>query len=121
MQATGDLIHARLRLLPTAVDDPEQMVHSAREAIGIEQAHEQLEVRLLAVVRGRREQQQVPRVASQSIGELAPLGLLDLVLTIRVEIEADHRAEVGFGEQTIGTVSENARTLRLRDFGWDPE
>ena len=49
-----------------------------REPVGVEQAHEQLEVLLLAVVRRGGEEEEVPGVGLDPLCEQAPLGLLDL-------------------------------------------
>lgn len=62
---------------------------------------------------------ELQKLVAEIIGPLA--AQTEVSLTIRVEIEADHRAEAGFTDQTIRTVSENARTLRLRDFGFDKD
>jgi len=62
---------------------------------------------------------ELQKLVAEIIGPLA--AQTEVSLTIRVEIEADHRAEAGFSDQTIRTVSENARTLRLRDFGFEKE
>ncbi len=62
---------------------------------------------------------ELQKLVAEIIGPLA--AQTEVSLTIRVEIEADHRAEAGFTDQTIRTVSENARTLRLRDFGFERE
>ena len=51
----------------------------AREPVGVEQAHEELEVLLLAVVGGRGEEEEVPGVGPDALGEEAALRLLDLV------------------------------------------
>jgi hypothetical protein len=45
----------------------------------------------------------------------------EVSLTVRVEIEAQHRTEEGFSDQTVRTVSENAKTLRFRDFGFEKD
>jgi hypothetical protein len=42
-------------------------------------------------------------------------------LTVRVEIDASHAGAGGFSDQTIRTVSENARTLRLRKFDFEKD
>jgi len=49
-----------------------------REPVGIEKAHEELKVLLLAVVGRRGQEQEVAGVRLDSLGEQAPLGLLDL-------------------------------------------
>ena len=48
------------------------------EPVGVEQAHEQLEVLLLAVVRRGGEEEEVTGVRPDPLGEEAPLRLLDL-------------------------------------------
>jgi hypothetical protein len=49
-----------------------------REPVGVEEAHEELEVLLLAVVRSRGQEQEVAGVRLDPLGEQAPLRLLDL-------------------------------------------
>jgi hypothetical protein len=45
----------------------------------------------------------------------------DVRLRVTVSIEADHEGEDGFADETVRTISENAKTLRFRDFRWDKE
>src|SRR5260370_39818600 len=49
-----------------------------RETVGIEQAHEELKVLFLAVVRGGGEQQEVAGMVPDALGKEAPLRLLNL-------------------------------------------
>ena len=60
---------------------------------------------------------ELQKLVAEIIGPLA--AQTDVSLKVRVEIEAEHRAEAGFTDQTVRTVSENAKTLRLRDFGFE--
>ncbi|MBA2719231.1 MAG: ATP-binding protein [Chloroflexi bacterium] len=62
---------------------------------------------------------ELQKIVAEIIGPLA--AQTDVSLTVRIEIEAEHRAEAGFTDQTVRTVSENAKTLRLRDFGFEKE
>ena len=69
------------------------------EAIGVEQTHEELEVRLLAVVRRRRHQQEISSPSAQQFAELVALRLLDLA------------AEVG-RRHAVGFVADNEVPIR---------
>ena len=62
---------------------------------------------------------ELQKIVAEIIGPLA--AQTDVSLTVRIEVEAEHRAETGFGDQTVRTVSENARTLRFRDFGFEKD
>jgi hypothetical protein len=53
------------------------------------------------------------------IGRLAQQ--TDVRLHVTVEVEAEHASDTGFTDDTVRTISENAKTLRFRDFGWDKE
>ena len=54
---------------------------------------------------------ELQKIVAEVIGPLA--AQTDVSLTVRVEVEAQHRAEAGFSDQTVRTVSENARTLHV--------
>ena len=58
----------------------------ALEAVRVEEGEEELEVLLLAVVRGRRHQQEVAGAVPEQASELIPLGVLDL----RAEVASRH-------------------------------
>ncbi|MHB8397921.1 MAG: DUF499 domain-containing protein [Candidatus Limnocylindrales bacterium] len=45
----------------------------------------------------------------------------DVRLHVTVQIEAEHSAADGFADDTVRTISENAKTLRFKDFGWEKE
>jgi predicted AAA+ superfamily ATPase len=66
----------------------------------------------------RRPVPQFSEIAQHVIGHLA--GVTDASLKIRIEIEAEHKGD-GFPEQVERTVSENARTLKFKDFGFEEE
>jgi hypothetical protein len=66
----------------------------------------------------RRPVPQFSEIAQHVVGHLA--GVTDASLRIRVEIEAEHRGD-GFAESVERTVSENARTLKFNDFGFEEE
>ncbi len=53
------------------------------------------------------------------IGRLAQQ--TDVSLRVTVTVEADHKGTDGFADDTVRTISENAKTLRFRDFGWEKE
>ena len=42
-------------------------------------------------------------------------------LHVTRQIEAEHAAADGFADDTVRTISENAKTLRFKDFGWEKE
>jgi hypothetical protein len=62
---------------------------------------------------------ELEKLVKEIIGPLATQP--DVTLTVRVEIEASHGGAGGFSDQTIRTVSENSRTLRLRKFDFEKE
>jgi hypothetical protein len=62
---------------------------------------------------------ELQKIVAEVIGPLA--AQTDVRLTVRIDIEAEHRADAGFTDQTVRTVSENAKTLRFRDFGFEKE
>ena len=62
---------------------------------------------------------ELEKLVKEIIGPLATQP--DVTLTVRVEIEGSHAGPAGFSDQTIRTVSENARTLRLRKFDFEKE
>lgn len=64
----------------------------------------------------RRPVPQFSEIAQHVIGHLA--GVTDASPRIRVEIEAEHKGN-GFAEHIECTVSENARTLKFNDFGFE--
>jgi len=42
-------------------------------------------------------------------------------LHVTVQVEAEHAGTDGFSNDTVRTISENAKTLRFKDFGWEKE
>jgi hypothetical protein len=62
---------------------------------------------------------ELEKLVKEIIGPLATQP--DVTLTVRVDIEASHAGAGGFSDHTIRTVSENARTLRLRKFDFEKE
>ena len=77
------------------VDLVDAVAEAAFEAVAVEQGEEELEVLLLAVVRGRRHQQEVARQAGQQPPELVALGVADFPSEERrrhlVRFVADHQ------------------------------
>ena len=45
----------------------------------------------------------------------------DVRLRVTLQVEAEHSAADGFADDMVRTISENAKTLRFRDFGWEKE
>ena len=60
------------------VDGMHTVAEAAFEAVGVEQAHEELEILFLAVVGRGRHQQQVARDLAQQLAEAVALGVVDL-------------------------------------------
>ncbi len=77
------------------------VAEAALEAVAVEQRHEELEVLLLAVVRRRRHQQEVPRQGREELPEPVALGVLDLAAEDRgrhlVRLVADHEVPAAIG------------------------
>jgi hypothetical protein len=67
----------------------------------------------------RRPIPELTRIVDEVIDRLAQQ--TDVRLNVTVSIEADHAASSGFSDDTVRTISENAKTLRFKDFGWDKE
>jgi hypothetical protein len=61
---------------------------------------------------------QFSQVADEVISRLA--GLTDVKVTVEVEIKAEHTGS-GFADATVRTVTENARTLKFTDAGFEDE
>ena len=78
----------------------------ALETVAVEQGHEELEVRLLAVVRRGGQQQEVAGQRREQLAEPVALGVLDLV------------AEVG-GAQLVGFVADDQVPVGLLELGLD--
>jgi hypothetical protein len=45
----------------------------------------------------------------------------DVSLRVSATVEAEHKTTDDFADDTVRTISENAKTLRFRDFGWEKE
>jgi hypothetical protein len=67
----------------------------------------------------RRPIPEFTKIVDEVIGRLAQQ--TDVRLHVTVQIEAEHSAADGFTDDTVRTISENAKTLRFKDFGWDKE
>ena len=64
------------------VDLVDAVAEPAFEAVPVQQRHEELKVGLLAVVRGGREQEEVPAEAGEELAKLVAFGLLDLAAEV---------------------------------------
>ena len=77
------------------------VAEAALEAVAVEQRQEELKVRLLAVVRGGRHQQEVAREPGEELAKPVALRVLDLVAEERrrhlVRLVADHEVEAAVG------------------------
>jgi hypothetical protein len=67
----------------------------------------------------RRPIPELTKIVDEVIGRLAQQ--TDVRLHVTVQVEAEHTADTGFTDETVRTISENAKTLRFKDFGWDKE
>jgi len=67
----------------------------------------------------RRPIPELTKIVDEVIDRLAQQ--TDVRLRVTVEIEADHAGDEGFADDTVRTISENAKTLRFKDFGWEKE
>ena len=64
----------------------------------------------------RRPIPELTRIVDEVIDRLAQQK--DVHLHVSLEVEAEHSAADGFGEDTVRTISENAKTLHF-EFDWD--
>ncbi len=75
------------------------LAEPALETIGVEETHEQLEVRVLAVVRRCRHQQKIASSSAEQFAELVALGLLYLAAEVRgrhaMSFVADNQVPIG--------------------------
>jgi hypothetical protein len=67
----------------------------------------------------RRPIPELTKIVDEVIGRLAQQ--TDVRLHVTVQVEAEHASAAGFTDDTVRTISENAKTLRFKDFGWDKE
>jgi predicted AAA+ superfamily ATPase len=67
----------------------------------------------------RRPIPELTKIVDEVIDRLAQQ--TDVRLRVTLEVEAEHSADDGFSDDTVRTISENARTLRFKDFGWEKE
>jgi hypothetical protein len=66
----------------------------------------------------RRPIPELTKIVDEVIDRLAQQA--DVRLNVTLEVEAEHTAMDGFAEDTVRTISENAKTLRF-DFDWEKE
>ena len=88
------------------IGDVDAVAELALEAVAVEQGHEELEVGLLAVVRRRGQQQEVPGQRREELPEPVALRVLDLA------------AEVG-GAELVGLVADDQVPVGLLELGLD--
>ena len=67
----------------------------------------------------RRPIPELTKIVDEVIDRLAQQ--TEVRLHVTVSIEADHAAADGFSDDTVRTISENAKTLRFKDFGWEKD
>ena len=67
----------------------------------------------------RRPIPELTKIVDEVIDRLAQQ--TDVRLKVTLQVEAEHAAADGFADDTVRTISENAKTLRFKDFGWDKE
>jgi hypothetical protein len=73
----------------------------------------------VALTDPRRPIPELTKIVDEVIGRLAQQ--TDVSLRVSVTVEAEHKGTDGFADDTVRTISENAKTLRFKDFGWDKE
>ena len=67
----------------------------------------------------RRPIPELTKIIDEVVGRLAQQ--TDVSLRVSLTVDADHRGTDGFSDDTVRTISENAKTLRFKDFGWEKE
>ena len=67
----------------------------------------------------RRPIPELTKIVDEVIDRLAQQ--TDVRLQVTVQLEAEHAAADGFSDDTVRTISENAKTLRFKDFGWESD
>jgi predicted AAA+ superfamily ATPase len=67
----------------------------------------------------RRPIPELTKIVDEVIDRLAQQ--TDVRLSVTLQVEADHSADDGFTDDTVRTISENAKTLRFRDFGFEKD
>ena len=67
----------------------------------------------------RRPIPELTKIVDEVIDRLAQQ--TDVRLHVTLQVEAEHSAADGFTDDTVRTISENAKTLRFKDFGWEKE
>jgi hypothetical protein len=67
----------------------------------------------------RRPIPELTKVVDEVIDRLAQQ--TDVRLRITLHVEAEHASDDGFTDDTVRTISENAKTLRFKDFGWEKD
>ena len=67
----------------------------------------------------RRPIPELTKIVDEVVGRLALQ--TDVSLRVSLAVEAEHKGTDGFPDDTVRTISENAKTLRFRDFGWEKE
>lgn len=67
----------------------------------------------------RRPIPEFTKIVDEVIDRLAQQ--TDVRLKVTLQVEAEHAAADGFADDTVRTISENAKTLRFKDFGWEKE
>ena len=90
------------RITPDGVGGVDLRLVLALEPVAVEQREEELEVLLLAGVRGGGHQQQVAGDVAQQLAELEALGLLELAAEVvgahAVRLVDDHEVPLGLRE-----------------------
>ena len=67
----------------------------------------------------RRPIPELTKIVDEVIDRLAQQ--TDVRLKVTLQVEAEHSADDGFADDTVRTISENAKTLHFKDFGWEKE
>jgi hypothetical protein len=66
----------------------------------------------------RRPIPELTKIVDEVIDRLAQQ--TDVHLRVTLQVDAEHAAEEGFAEDTVRTISENAKTLRF-EFDWEKQ
>lgn len=71
------------------------------------------------LVEPKRPIPELTQIVDEVIARLAQA--TDVSLQVRLEVDAEHKGTDGFSDDTVRTISENAKALRFKDFDWEKE
>ncbi len=67
----------------------------------------------------RRPIPELTKIVDEVIDHLAQQ--TDVRLKVTLQVDAEHSADDGFPDDTVRTISENAKTLRFKDLTWEKD